>query len=66
VESSYCTGKLRLSDWALVAPTCIKMGAGASSMNRLRKALLMRAYNIRNSDETLEEQFRKHAYREVW
>jgi hypothetical protein len=55
-----------LSDWALVAPTCIKMGAGASSMNRLRKALLMRAYNIRNSDETLEEQFRKHAYREVW
>ena len=41
------------------------MGAGASSMNRLRKAILMRAYNVRNSDETLEEQFRKYAYRKV-
>jgi hypothetical protein len=45
------------------------MGAGASShttpssLNRLRKALVMRAYNIRKSDETLEELFRPHAYR---
>ena len=41
------------------------MGAGASSLNRLRKAVLMRAYNVRQSDETLEEQFRKYAYRAV-
>lgn len=45
------------------------MGAGASShtspsaLNRLRKALVMRAYNIRQSDETLGELFRPHAYR---
>mmetsp|Transcript_21437 Transcript_21437/g.31058 ORF Transcript_21437/g.31058 Transcript_21437/m.31058 type:complete len:520 (+) Transcript_21437:166-1725(+) len=39
------------------------MGAGASSINRLRKALIMRAYNTRNADETLEEQFHKHTYR---
>lgn len=35
----------------------------ASSLNRLRKALVMRAYNIRKSDETLDELFRPHAYR---
>lgn len=45
------------------------MGAGASSqtspssLNRLRKALIMRAYNIRKSDETLDELFKPQAYR---
>lgn len=45
------------------------MGAGASSqttpssLNRLRKALVMRSYNIRKSDETLDELFKPHSYR---
>ena len=47
----------------------VGMGAGASahttpsSLNRLRKALVMRSYNIRKSDETLDELFRPHAHR---
>ena len=47
------------------------MGAGASSSSsssssssaqRLRKALVIRAYNLRKKDETLQDQFRKFAY----
>ena len=34
------------------------MGVGVSSL-RLRKALVIRSYNLRETDETLEEQFRK-------
>jgi len=34
------------------------MGVGVSSL-RLRKALVIRAYNLREEDETLDEQFRK-------
>lgn len=41
------------------------MGAGVSSMNRLRKALVMRAYNLRDSEETLEEYFKKYTYKKV-
>lgn len=40
------------------------MGAGASSLIRLRKALVLRAYNLRSSQQTLEEQFRPIAFRE--
>ncbi len=39
------------------------MGSGASSLVRLRKAVLIRAYNLRKADETLEEQFRKYSFR---
>jgi hypothetical protein len=43
------------------------MGAGASAAGntRLRKAIIMRAYNTRQADETLEDQFRKYAFLEV-
>jgi len=41
------------------------MGGGASSLIRLRKALVMRAYNLRNSQQTLDEQFRPFSYRLV-
>jgi hypothetical protein len=41
------------------------MGAGVSSMNRLRKALVMRAYNLRKPGETLHDFFKKHTYRKV-
>ena len=37
------------------------MGVGVSSL-RLRKALVIRAYNLREEDETLDEQFRKLCY----
>ena len=37
------------------------MGVGVSSL-RLRKALVIRAYNLRQDDETLDEQFRKLCY----
>ena len=40
------------------------MGVGVSSL-RLRKAVVLRAYNLRQGDETLEEQFRKYAFRGV-
>ena len=33
------------------------MGSGVSTLNRLRKALVIRAYNLRPSDQTLIEQF---------
>eukprot|EP00607_Mallomonas_marina_P006258 CAMPEP_0182439088 /NCGR_PEP_ID=MMETSP1167-20130531/86206_1 /TAXON_ID=2988 /ORGANISM="Mallomonas Sp, Strain CCMP3275" /LENGTH=413 /DNA_ID=CAMNT_0024632689 /DNA_START=93 /DNA_END=1334 /DNA_ORIENTATION=- len=39
------------------------MGAGASSLMRLRKTLVLRAYNTRKNDETLEEQFRRYTYK---
>ncbi len=39
------------------------MGSGASSLLRLRKALLIRAYNLRSADETIDDQFRKFSYR---
>lgn len=39
------------------------MGAGASSLPRVRKALLIRAYNIRAPDQTLLDQFIPHAFR---
>jgi hypothetical protein len=39
------------------------MGSGASSLVRLRKAILIRAYNLRKPDETLDDQFRKYSYR---
>jgi hypothetical protein len=42
------------------------MGAAASTGNsilRLRKALAIRAYNVRDSEETLDEQFKKFALR---
>lgn len=39
------------------------MGSGASSLARVRKALIIRAYNLRKNDETLDEQFRKFSYR---
>jgi hypothetical protein len=38
------------------------MGVGVSSL-RLRKAVVLRAYNLRDGDQTLEEQFRKYAFR---
>ena len=38
------------------------MGAGISSL-RLRKAIVIRAYNLRKGNETLEEQFRSFAWR---
>jgi hypothetical protein len=41
------------------------MGAGASSMNRLRKALVMRAYNLRDPGQTLEDFFKAYTYRKV-
>jgi hypothetical protein len=39
------------------------MGAGASVL-RLRKALVIRSYNLRAPDETVEEQFKRFAYRD--
>lgn len=40
------------------------MGAGASSSNsRLRKALILRAYNARENGDTLEDQFKKYTYK---
>eukprot|EP01041_Mallomonas_annulata_P008592 gene8592-17721_t len=41
------------------------MGAGASSLMRLRKTLVIRAYNTRKGDETLEEQFKPYIYRKT-
>jgi len=41
------------------------MGGGASSLIRLRKALVIRAYNLRKAELTLDEQFRPHAIRQV-
>lgn len=42
------------------------MGSGVSSSStvRLRKAIVIRAYNLRKSDETLDEQFRPYAKRD--
>ena len=39
-------------------------GASTSSTMRLRKALIIRAYNLRKADETLDEQFREYARRD--
>lgn len=39
------------------------MGAGASSLPRLRKALLIRAYNLRDKDQSLVDQFIPFAFR---
>ncbi|KAJ1434185.1 hypothetical protein B484DRAFT_394164, partial [Ochromonadaceae sp. CCMP2298] len=41
------------------------MGAGASALPRLRKALVIRSYNLRAPDETIEEQFRVYAFRDA-
>ncbi len=41
------------------------MGAGASTLPRIRKAILMRAYNVRPAEQTLLEQFVPFAYREA-
>lgn len=41
------------------------MGSGVSSLVRLRKALVIRAYNLRGADQTIEEQFDKYAFRKV-
>jgi hypothetical protein len=42
------------------------MGGGVSSIGRLRKALVIRAYNLREEGESIEEQFLEHAFqREV-
>lgn len=38
------------------------MGSGSSSLPRLRKALIIRAYNVRKEDETLDELFREYAH----
>ena len=42
------------------------MGSGVSSSStmRLRKAIIMRAYNLRKADETLDEQFRVYSKRD--
>jgi len=39
------------------------MGAGASTLARLRKAIVIRSYNLRQPNETVDEQFRKYAHR---
>lgn len=41
----------------------VNMGAGASSLNRLRKAVVIRAYNLREPDATVDDQFRRFAVR---
>ena len=41
------------------------MGSGASSLNRIRKAIVIRAYNLRKPDETWEDQFRRFATRDA-
>lgn len=40
------------------------MGSGASSVMRLRKALLMRCFNVKGQDQTLEERFSSFAFKE--
>jgi len=39
------------------------MGGGASSLIRLRKAIIIRSYNLRKPDETVDQQFRRFAVR---
>lgn len=39
------------------------MGAGASTVARLRKTLIIRSYNLRKRNETADEQFRPYAMR---
>lgn len=39
------------------------MGGGASSVSRLRKSLVIRAYNMRKRDDTFDDQFRKYAFK---
>lgn len=41
------------------------MGSGASSLIYFRKALLIRACNLRKPGQTLDEQFRKYAYKGI-
>jgi hypothetical protein len=36
------------------------MGAGASTASRLRKALVIRAFNLRSPNESLEDQFQPY------
>lgn len=40
------------------------MGAGAS-LGRLRKAIVIRSYNLRRPDQTVEEQFKCYTFRSV-
>lgn len=37
------------------------MGGGASTLIRLRKAIVIRSYNLREPDQTLDQQFRRFA-----
>ena len=39
------------------------MGGGVSSLSRLRKAVVIRAYNLRTLEETVDTQFRQYATR---
>ena len=41
------------------------MGAGASSLARLRKAIVIRSYNLRKPGESVDEQFRHCATRDA-
>lgn len=38
------------------------MGSGASILSRVRKALVIRAYNLRAADQTLIEQFLPYSF----
>jgi hypothetical protein len=41
------------------------MGAGVSSMNQMREALISRADELRQPGETLDEFFEQYTYRKV-
>lgn len=41
------------------------MGGGASTLSRLRKAVVIRAYNLREPDQSLDQQFRPFAVRSI-
>lgn len=66
-EKHMVTGQCLRSSRALLPrfsfEISIKMGAGASSLPRVRKALLIRAHNMRAADQTLIDQFLPFAFR---
>lgn len=39
------------------------MGSGVSTLARLRKSLVIKAYNLRSEGQTLDQQFREYAFR---
>ena len=39
------------------------MGAGASSLARLRKAIVIRSYNLKKPNQTIEELFKSYTFR---